>query len=190
MEGFFEGFAQAAERPWAGAVLLVLVAPITEELLFRGIILAGLLARYRAPAAILISTLLFMLVHLNPWQFAGAGGLGLMAGWLYARTRSVVPCILVHMVQNGMVCLVPWLPIHIEGFTDADFFAPPSHQPVWFNALGLALLAAGLATAWRVCPIHPPAITPEEIAPSNPPSPPDPSGPPSPPPQAPPVLHG
>jgi membrane protease YdiL (CAAX protease family) len=158
MEKFFEGFAQAAEHPLAGVVLLVVVAPITEELLFRGIILNGLLTRFRAPTAILVSTVLFMLVHLNPWQFAAAAGLGIMAGWLYVRTRSLMPCLSVHVIQNGMVCLVPWLPFQIEGFTDSDFFGTPSHQPLWFNAVGAGLLVMGLVMLWRFCPERPPEL--------------------------------
>jgi len=163
MEGFFEGFAQAAEQPLAGAFLLVIVAPITEELLFRGIILHGLLTRFRAPSAILISTVLFMLVHLNPWQFAAAAGIGIMAGWLYVRTRSLVPCLLIHVVQNGMVCLVPWLPFEVEGFTDSDLFAAPLHQPLWFTALGASLLVVGLVMVCRFCPARPPDIPAVEV---------------------------
>lgn len=156
MGGFLEGFAQAAEHPLAGAVLLVIVAPITEELLFRGVILSGLLARFRAPVAIVMSAVLFMLVHLNPWQFAAAAGLGIMTGWLYARTRSILPGLVVHMVQNGMVCLVPWLPFEIEGFTQSDLFGAPAHQPLWLSGLGALLLGVGLVAVRRWCPPVPP----------------------------------
>ena len=52
--------------------LLVIVAPLTEELLFRGIILRGLLSRFRPVTAIVITGLLFAAVHLNPWQFFSA----------------------------------------------------------------------------------------------------------------------
>src|SRR5262245_19593322 len=63
--------------------LLVIVAPVAEELLFRGIILRGLLSRFRPFSAILLSSLLFAAVHLNPWQLVSATVLGMAFGWFY-----------------------------------------------------------------------------------------------------------
>lgn len=53
-------------------ISMVIAAPILEELIFRGIILKGLLKNYSPLKSILISSLLFGLIHLNPWQFIGA----------------------------------------------------------------------------------------------------------------------
>lgn len=79
---------------------LVIVAPILEELIFRGIMLGGLLTRYSPLKSILISSLLFSFVHLNPWQFIAAMISGLFLGWIYYKTRSVVPTIIMHSVNN------------------------------------------------------------------------------------------
>lgn len=51
---------------------IVIAAPILEELIFRGIILDGLLRKYAPVKSILISSLLFGFLHLNPWQFITA----------------------------------------------------------------------------------------------------------------------
>ncbi len=83
-----------------GFLTLVVAAPIFEELIFRGIILDGLLKRYSPAKSIFISSLLFGIVHLNPWQFIGAMGLGAFMGWLYYRTQNLSLCILIHFVNN------------------------------------------------------------------------------------------
>ena len=48
---------------------IAIAAPILEESIFRGIILDGLLKKYSPLKSILVSSILFGIVHLNPWQF-------------------------------------------------------------------------------------------------------------------------
>jgi membrane protease YdiL (CAAX protease family) len=79
---------------------IVIAAPVLEELIFRGIILDGLLKRYNPVKAILFSSFLFGFIHLNPWQFVGAGILGIFMGWIYYRTRSVALTIIIHLTNN------------------------------------------------------------------------------------------
>jgi membrane protease YdiL (CAAX protease family) len=81
--------------------LLVIAAPILEELIFRGIVLDGFLKQYSPMKSILISSTLFGLVHLNPWQFITAFFIGIFAGWIYYRTRSLSLAILVHASTNS-----------------------------------------------------------------------------------------
>lgn len=81
-------------------LLLVIAAPILEELLFRGIILDGLLKKYSPLISILISSLLFGFAHLNPWQFVNGLIIGIFSGWVYFRTRSVLPSIIIHASAN------------------------------------------------------------------------------------------
>jgi uncharacterized protein len=85
---------------WATLVYFVIGAPVLEELIFRGIILDGYLKRYQPTTAIIVSSLLFGAFHFNPWQFVTGTVLGCFLGWVYYRTRSVGPCILVHMAAN------------------------------------------------------------------------------------------
>jgi hypothetical protein len=80
---------------------LVVAAPLFEELVFRGIILDGFLQQYSVRKSILWSAFFFGLYHLNPWQFITAMGLGIFIGWIYHRTRSLLPCIAIHAFANG-----------------------------------------------------------------------------------------
>ena len=86
-----------------GVVSIALIAPIVEEMLFRGAIEGHLLRVWKNPsAAIFASALIFGIIHLNPAQIPYAFVLGLLLGWLYWRTRSLLPCILLHLINNGL----------------------------------------------------------------------------------------
>lgn len=103
-----------------GVVSIALVAPVVEEMLFRGAIEGHLLRRWGNPKrAIGISALIFGLIHLNPAQIPYAFVLGLLLGWLYYRTGSIVPGIVLHLVNNGIsVALMLVLPNPEAGLTD------------------------------------------------------------------------
>lgn len=79
---------------------MVVAAPILEELIFRGIMLDGLLYKYPPIKSILVSALLFGLVHLNPWQFVTGFIIGIFSGWVYYHTRSLIACIIIHASAN------------------------------------------------------------------------------------------
>ncbi|MDD4637203.1 MAG: type II CAAX endopeptidase family protein [Bacteroidales bacterium] len=79
---------------------IVIAAPLLEEALFRGVILDGFLKKYSPQRSIVISSVLFGIVHLNPWQFINAFLLGLFMGWVYYKTRSLLPTILMHAANN------------------------------------------------------------------------------------------
>ena len=81
-------------------LLMVVVAPIIEELIFRGVILDGFLRQFTPPQAILASSFLFGFAHLNPWQFVSGLALGGVIGWVYYRTRSLIPCMVMHAGAN------------------------------------------------------------------------------------------
>lgn len=81
-------------------MLMVVAAPILEELIFRGIILDGLLKKYSPEKSILLSSLLFGLVHLNPWQFVTGFIIGIFAGWIYYKTKSLSLTIIIHAAAN------------------------------------------------------------------------------------------
>lgn len=100
LEELLQGMAQQTGVYTFLAV--VVAAPILEELLFRSIILGGFLKRYSPIKAIFWSALLFGVYHFNPAQIAGAFLIGLALGYLFWRTRSVWPCIVLHAVNNGL----------------------------------------------------------------------------------------
>ncbi len=95
---------------WMSAALAgVVVAPLAEEMFFRGLVLRGFVMRYRPFHAVWMSALFFSLFHLNLWQGILTFPMGLAYAWLVLRTGSVIPGIISHMMVNlcGMFLLVP-----------------------------------------------------------------------------------
>lgn len=89
-----------------GLIAVAVMAPLFEELIFRGIILDGLLKRKSILKAILISSLLFGIVHFNPWQFIPAFVIGTFSGWIYYRTKNLSYSILIHITNNFAAALL------------------------------------------------------------------------------------
>ena len=152
---FAPDLGEIVEIAWLGPFLAVVIAPVTEEIVFRGLILRGLLGRWRPMAAILFSSGLFALVHFNPAQAPVALLLGLLTGWLYARTRSLGLCILAHALNNAASYLT-WFPFEVTGFNAITEAEGPVFHPWWFNGIGLTLLALGI---WGVRRLTPPGIS-------------------------------
>ena len=91
---------------WLGLLGLVILGPVMEEVFYRGIVTRLLLRRYRPWAAIAMSGLIFAIIHLNPAQFIPAFTSGMFYAWLYYRTRSLWPGIILHVLNNGFVAFM------------------------------------------------------------------------------------
>ena len=94
------------------ALMAVSLGPLTEELLFRGVLLSALLQRWGSGAAILLSSLLFALMHLPglDWQLFAVPDLLLLAlvlAWLRLRSGSIWPSVLAHGTYN-LMAVVGW----------------------------------------------------------------------------------
>ena len=84
-----------------GYLVVGLLAPLAEEMVFRGAILRSLLQWRSNPwVGIVISALLFAVIHVNPAQMPHAFLIGLLLGWMYWRTDSIVPGVVYHWVNN------------------------------------------------------------------------------------------
>ena len=97
-------FTSLMKEPW-GYVAVGILAPLAEEVVFRGAILRtllGIMSKKNHWVAIIISAALFGLAHFNEAQFINALLMGLLLGWMYYRTGSLVPGILLHWVNNTM----------------------------------------------------------------------------------------
>ena len=97
-----EIFKDALQINIWGFITIVLAASILEEILFRGIVLEGLLRNYNPFKAILWSSLFFGIFHMNPWQFVAAFFIGMAIGYLYWKTGSIWVGILMHAINNGI----------------------------------------------------------------------------------------
>ncbi|MBR5773999.1 MAG: CPBP family intramembrane metalloprotease [Clostridia bacterium] len=90
-------------------VSTVILAPIVEEIMFRGIIVNRLMSRFPIWIAVAVSSALFGLVHLNLYQgvFAGLGGVALAL--IYIKTRSLWACIFAHAANNLYATLTSYV---------------------------------------------------------------------------------
>jgi membrane protease YdiL (CAAX protease family)/uncharacterized RDD family membrane protein YckC len=92
----------------SAVVLIAAVAPVAEELFFRGFVFAGLRSRWSLwPSAVLVG-LIFGLVHAPTGLTAVVplAGLGVALCWLYDRTGSLWPCVFAHVINNSLALLV------------------------------------------------------------------------------------
>jgi membrane protease YdiL (CAAX protease family) len=97
---------RAMSRNVFGIISIAIMAPLVEELLFRGAIQGYMLRKGMKPLhSILIASAIFGIVHMNPIQIPFAFAIGLIFGWLYYRTGSVVPGIIGHFINNSIACL-------------------------------------------------------------------------------------
>ncbi len=84
-----------------GYLVVGLLAPLAEEMVFRGAVLRSLLCWMKNPwIGIVISAVLFAVIHMNPAQMPHAFLIGLLLGWMYYRTDSIVPGVVYHWVNN------------------------------------------------------------------------------------------
>ena len=98
-----------------GYLAIGLLAPLSEEIVLRGAVLRSLLnkpllagrsERANAWTAIAISALFFALIHFNPAQMPHAFTIGLLLGWMYWRTGSILPGVAYHWANNSMAYLI------------------------------------------------------------------------------------
>ncbi len=114
----------AMEQMLKGPVWIVLLsvsvfAPFFEEWLCRGIILRGLLKKMKPGWAIVISALVFGLIHMNLWQAIPAFIIGTILGYVYYKTGSLKLTMLMHCVNNTLSVILSRIP----GLEDVEFFA-------------------------------------------------------------------
>ena len=91
-----------------GYVTIGLLAPLSEEIVMRGGILKELLKSTKLSpwGAIAISALFFSLIHMNPAQMPHAFVIGLLLGWMYWRTGSILPGVAYHWANNSMAYII------------------------------------------------------------------------------------
>ena len=120
----------------AGALHACIFGPIVEEIGFRGLVLDGLLkTRCRPWVAILISAVAFGLLHGFWANFVTATLFGILAGWLYWRTGSIIPGIIIHITNNSLTA------IDLSNQTNALYLI--------ILVVGLVLLAYGVWWFWK-----------------------------------------
>lgn len=98
--------------PWEFALLTVLggvVAPIKEEMLFRGLIYPPFRRALGKGKGMLLTGLLFATFHFDVIRFLPLFIGGVVLAWLYERSSSIWPAIVAHGTWNGLMALALWI---------------------------------------------------------------------------------
>ena len=102
----FESLNETSEHLFPGIAGLLygcIFCPVLEEIGLRGILLGGLLkSRCRPWLAILVTALIFALLHGVGVHFIVSLVFGIILGWLYWRTGSIILCMIIHVVNNSL----------------------------------------------------------------------------------------
>lgn len=121
-DALFKRFLPQAETPFekllnssyqikvAVAILATFSAPLIEEIIYRGVLYAGLRKFLDVATTVIAVTILFAGVHvLQYWgawaSIAGLTLLSLILTIVRARTKSILPCVMIHLVNNGVISL-------------------------------------------------------------------------------------
>ncbi len=84
-------------------ILVAVIAPIAEEIFFRGMLYPLLRQRWSPKVAIVINGFVFALIHFIPLLIPGLFFVGIVLAWVRERSGSIIPAILLHAAQNAIV---------------------------------------------------------------------------------------
>ena len=135
---------------WATLLSVSVFAPVLEEWLCRGMILRGLLTRIKPGWAMVISSLFFALIHLNPWQALPAFLLGMLFAYVYYRTGSLKLTMLMHCANNTLAALLG----QNEAFREIDSYSEVLPLPLYIAAAVICavIIAVFLLTLRKTVP--------------------------------------
>jgi sodium transport system permease protein len=149
-------------------VLVAVIPAISEEFLFRGVVLSGLRTRMSRWGAVGLTGFLFGLFHLTPYtafRFLPTAWLGLVLAWAVYESRSIWVGVLLHFLNNGIILMLSVLPATRDMATDSDQDPPLLLLPVallllWFGARLLRTAAVPDSTVPESTEPDPPASDP------------------------------
>ncbi|MDG0867052.1 CPBP family intramembrane glutamic endopeptidase [Candidatus Lucifugimonas marina] len=87
-------------------VLVGILGPIAEEIFFRGYVLPGLVKKFGIGWALLLSSVMFGLFHIDLGAIVPTFALGLALGWVYLKTGSIWPAMFAHGLHNTVAVLI------------------------------------------------------------------------------------
>ncbi len=117
---------------WLSLLAVGIIAPIGEELLFRGALLRLLRINLPTAWAVVLQGLLFGIYHMNLVQAPPTAVLGIILGVVVMLTHSIWPAIAIHIVNNTLAILLSQIePESLEGTT-----MPPEPSPLYFLIVG------------------------------------------------------
>ena len=170
-----ESLMHSIPNVWVGLLIFAVIPSITEEVAFRGYILSGLERGHRTRTAILISAFLFGFLHVlislfN--QLFTAALLGVVLGLLAVRSRSLLPGIAFHLVNNGLGVVLAFWTAGASASGASWLFRDVAHGLYQWPLL----VVSGLASAWMLLRLfkgvrlRPKSLADPDFAPTSTPS--------------------
>lgn len=142
------------------AIVVVGIAPVVEEWLFRGVLLQGIVAKQGAVRGLLVTSLLFAMVNVAPTAAGGSPlsillgsmGLGLIYGLARLATGSLLAPIVLHVGINGLgLAAVSYADsVPIDGFN-----APGDHTPISLLLPAMIAVFLGVRGLWQAAQERP-----------------------------------
>ena len=99
-------FSNLTDNKLSSFLYVVLISPVLNELIFRAIILRGFLKNYKPGIAIVGTALLFAVFHFSLLQIVISFILSLFIGFVYWQTRSLLLCIILHILNNAVAYII------------------------------------------------------------------------------------
>jgi ABC-2 type transport system permease protein/sodium transport system permease protein len=129
---------------WLVVLSLAIIPAVFEEFCFRGFIFGALRTRLSGSATIVASALLFGVFHeiLSSGRLLPSTFLGLVLGWVRLRTRSVLPGMLLHALNNSLLLAVSYY--HEELQAHGWGVEEQRHLPITWHAAALVGIIAGV----------------------------------------------
>jgi uncharacterized protein len=113
-----------------GMIGAIIIAPVVEELVFRGVLLHAFAARWGVRTGVIASAVVFGVLH---FDVLGAIASGVVMSLLYMRTRSLLVPMVCHALHNGMIILAePWMQDDGTGIDVAE-----ARAAWWIGVLGV-----------------------------------------------------
>ena len=113
---YIEEFFKADEGVGLLAFVGIIIAPLAEEIFFRGFVFGGLQQKYGWKTAAIFSSALFALAHMQLAVLIPTFLLGFVFAYLFHRTKSIWPGIILHFVVNSFAFGSLYLLSFLEGY--------------------------------------------------------------------------
>lgn len=124
---------------WSSFLTVAIFAPIFEEWMCRGMVLRGLLTKMKPGWAIVVSALFFAVIHANPWQALNAFLIGLVMGYVYYKTGSLILTMIIHFVNNGTSVVLSHLD-SMKDYADVDSWMEVMDKGTYYLVLTVSVI--------------------------------------------------
>lgn len=152
IEARLEGLIQAmlGKHPWGALLSIALLPALMEELFFRGYVQQQLRRRLGWGAVLLLTGLLFSLMHGQPYGFFSRWAMGITLGFVALWSGSLWPAVAAHFANNALNVAAGSLAT--SGQLSPELLEADLGVPTWLALISLLLTAGGLVAYRQLAP--------------------------------------